>query len=182
MLEEVLGSPEEMSRPRSLREPETNTTYLVEQAGAVLERRVTAGVAAAGHPIRAAHSAVFVNIDRDGTRLTHLAERALMTPQAMGELVDYLAARGYVERVPDPNDRRAKLIVLTDLGYDALQAALDTIIGIEAELEGLLGREGLLQFRDALRKIAGLPAPSPPPTVGGGTPDTPPTSASAPPT
>jgi DNA-binding MarR family transcriptional regulator len=67
-----------------------------------------------------------------------------MTPQAMGELVDHLAARGYLERVPDPNDRRAKLIVLTDLGYDALQAAFDTIIGIEAELEEFLGRDGLL--------------------------------------
>jgi DNA-binding MarR family transcriptional regulator len=150
-----------MSRPRRLREPETNTTYLLEQAGARLENRVTAGVAGAGHPIRAAHSAVFVNIDRDGTRLTHLAERALMTPQAMGELVDYLAARGYLERVPDPNDRRAKLIVLTDLGYDALQAAFDTIIEIEAQLEEVLGLDELLQLRAALRKIAEIPPPAP---------------------
>jgi DNA-binding MarR family transcriptional regulator len=149
-----------MSRPRQLREPETNTTYLVEQAGTRLESRITAGVAAAGHPIRTAHSAVFVNIDRAGTRLTHLAERAQMTPQAMGELVDDLAARGYLERIPDPNDRRAKLIILTDLGYDALQAAFDTIIGIEAELETLLGREALLHFRDALRQVAGLPPAS----------------------
>ena len=146
-----------MSRPRRLREPETNTTYLVEQAGTRLESRITAGVAAAGHPIRTAHSAVFVNIDRGGTRLTHLAERAQMTPQAMGELVDDLATRGYLERVPDPRDRRAKLIVLTDLGYDALQAAFDTIIGIEAELETLLGRQALLDLRDALRQIAELP-------------------------
>lgn len=148
--------------PRRLREPETNTTYLVEQAAARLEARITAGVAAAGHPIRVAHSAVFVNIDRDGTRLTQLAERALMTPQAMGELVDHLAAHGYLERVPDPRDRRAKLIVLTDLGHDALQAAFDTIIGIEAELEELLGRDGLLHLRGALREIADLPPPTPP--------------------
>ncbi|MGR6964390.1 MarR family winged helix-turn-helix transcriptional regulator [Geodermatophilus sp. URMC 61] len=147
--------------PRRLREPETNTTYLAEQAAARLEARITAGVAAAGHPIRVAHSAVFVNIDRDGTRLTQLAERAQMTPQAMSELVDHLAAHGYLERVPDPSDRRAKLIVLTDLGCDALQAAFDTIIGIEAELEGLLGRDGLRHLRTALRRISELPPSAP---------------------
>lgn len=37
-----------------------------------------------------------------------------MTPQAMGELVDELEELGYLERRPDPTDRRAKLIVLTD--------------------------------------------------------------------
>jgi DNA-binding MarR family transcriptional regulator len=146
-----------MSRPPRLREPEDNTTYLVEQAGARLERRVTAGVAAAGHPIRLAHSRVFVNIDRHGTRLTTLAERALMTPQAMGELVDDLADRGYLERLPDPSDRRAKLIVLTELGYEALQAAFDTIIDLEAELEALLGRDQLLRFRAVLRQVAEVP-------------------------
>lgn len=145
-----------MSRPR-LREPEANTTYLVERAGARLEQRVTAGVVAAGHPIREAHSAVFVNIDRDGSRLTHLAERAQMTPQAMSELVDHLVARGYLERTPDPSDRRAKLIVLTDLGYQALQDAFDTIMGIEADLEALLGRDGLVQFRRVLGQVAELP-------------------------
>lgn len=150
-----------MSRPRRLREPEANTAYLLEQAAARLERRIVAGVGAAGHPVRVAHSAVFVNIDRTGTRLTHLAERALMTPQAMGELVDDLEARGYVERVPDPTDRRAKLIVLTDLGYDAVQAAFDTIIAIEGELERMLGRQRLLQLRDVLRRIAERPPPTP---------------------
>jgi DNA-binding MarR family transcriptional regulator len=131
-----------------------NTTYLVEQAAGRLQRQITVGVTGAGHDIRPAHSAVFVNIDREGTRLTHLAERAVMTPQAMGELVDDLVGRGYLTRVPDPTDRRAKLIELTDLGYEALQAAFDTIIAIETELEELLGRNGLLRFRTALRRIA----------------------------
>jgi len=143
-----------MSSERSLREPDVNSTYLVHRAAAQLERRINAGVAAAGHPLRIAHSAVFVNIDRAGTRLTQLAERALMTPQAMGELVDDLVARGYLERAPDPTDGRAKLIRLTDLGYDALQTAFDTIIGIEADLEELLGRDGLARLRRSLRRIA----------------------------
>jgi DNA-binding MarR family transcriptional regulator len=80
-----------------------------------------------------------------------------MTPQAMSELVEHLVSHGYLERMPDPSDRRAKLIVLTDLGYEALQDAFDTIIGIEADLEVLLGRDGLVQFRRVLSQVAVLP-------------------------
>ena len=105
-----------MSTGRRLREPEVNTTYLLGRAHKRLNERIREGVVAAGHPIRPAHSAVFVNIDREGSRLTQLAERAAMTPQAMGELVDDLASLGYVERVADPADRRAKLIMLTGPG------------------------------------------------------------------
>ena len=143
-----------MSTVPCLREPEVNTTYLLGRAHKVLNERIRGGVVAAGHPIRPAHSAVFVSIDRAGSRLTHLAERAAMTPQAMGELVDDLAGMGYVERVPDPADRRAKLIMLTDLGYDTLQAAYDTILDIEAELLAELGAGGLAKLQRSLRRLA----------------------------
>jgi DNA-binding MarR family transcriptional regulator len=146
-----------MSRRQEMREPEVNTTHFLGQAYVGLNQRITAGVMAAGHPIRPAHAAVFVNIDSEGTRLTTLAERARMTPQAMSELVDDLVVKGYLARTPDPSDRRAKLIALTDLGYDALQAAFDTIIGIERDLEALLGRTGLVRLRTALRRIAEVP-------------------------
>jgi DNA-binding MarR family transcriptional regulator len=56
-------------------------------------------------------------------------------------------------RTPDPSDRRAKLIVLTDKGHDCLQAAFDTIAGIERRLEDLLGRRELGDLRAALRTI-----------------------------
>ena len=81
-----------------------------------------------------------------------------MTAQAMGELVDDLVAKGYLTRVADPGDRRAKLITLTDRGYQGIQAAYDTIAGIEDDLGALLGRRGLLDLRRALRRIAGAEA------------------------
>ena len=140
-------------RVATLRHPEDNTAALLGQAWGVLGRKILDGVQAAGHPIRMAHSMVFVHIDVDGIRLTELAARASMTPQAMGELVDDLQQLGYVERIPDPTDRRAKLIVLTDRGFDNLQAAFDTIAGIEAELEDVLGRRRLVALRASLRAI-----------------------------
>jgi DNA-binding MarR family transcriptional regulator len=140
-------------RTRTLRQPEDNTSALLGQAWGVLGRRILDGVQAAGHPIRMAHSMVFVHMELEGIRLTELAGRAAMTPQAMGELVDDLERMGYVERIRDPSDGRAKLIVLTDKGFDNLQAAFDTIAGIEADLAKLLGRRRLTELRASLRTI-----------------------------
>jgi DNA-binding MarR family transcriptional regulator len=95
------------------------------------------------------------HIDIDGgTRLSTIAERANITPQAVGELVDDLERLGYVVRRPDPDDRRAKRIVLTDRGRACVAAAMDVIAALEAELEGLLGPEALADFHDALDRIA----------------------------
>ena len=138
---------------RQLRQPEDNTAALLGQAWTVLGHRILDGVQAAGHPIRMAHSIVFVHIELAGIRLTELAARTSMTPQAMGELVDDLQRLGYLERIPDPSDRRAKLIVLTDRGLDTLQAGFDTISATEADLADLLGTRRLKELRAGLRKI-----------------------------
>jgi DNA-binding MarR family transcriptional regulator len=138
---------------RELRQPDDNTAALLGQAWTVLGHRILVGVQALGHPIRMAHSIVFVHMELDGIRLTELAARASMTPQAMGELVDDLQQLGYVERIPDPSDGRAKLIVLTDRGLDILQAGFDTISAIEADLADLVGPRRLKELRTGLRKI-----------------------------
>ena len=93
--------------------PADNTIAMLGHAYSLLGFRIVDGVVGAGFPQKPSHSAVFAQIRAEGSRLTELARGANMTPQAMGELVDELEALGYVERRPDPTDRRAKLIVLT---------------------------------------------------------------------
>jgi DNA-binding MarR family transcriptional regulator len=88
-----------------------------------------------------------------GTRLTTIAARASITPQAAGELVDDLERLGYVVRQPDPDDRRAKRIVLTERGQACVAAALSTIASMEAELEDLLGSDALAHLHDILSRI-----------------------------
>src|SRR5512141_1983646 len=66
---------------------------------------------------RVPHTHVTAHIKADGSRLTELAAAARMTLPAMSELVDDLQRLGIVERRPDPTDRRAKLICLTDAGW-----------------------------------------------------------------
>jgi DNA-binding MarR family transcriptional regulator len=95
---------------------------------AELVQRLTA----AGYPdLPAATHPVFENLDRDGTRLTELAARADMTHQSMGELVDTLEQRGYLERRPDPADGRARLVCLTSRGRQMVRTALREIEDIE---------------------------------------------------
>jgi DNA-binding MarR family transcriptional regulator len=76
---------------------------------------------------------IFENLDPDGTRLTVIASRAGLTHQSVGEVVSELEQRGYVERVPDPADRRARLVRLTPDGRRLVRAAVTAIDSIERE-------------------------------------------------
>ncbi|MEZ5080516.1 MAG: winged helix DNA-binding protein [Thermoleophilia bacterium] len=112
---------------------------------------ILAGLAAAGFgDVRPAHLVVFQHVRREGSRLVELARLAQITPQAMGYLVDQLAERGYVERIPDPDDRRAVLVRLTGRGWDEVACALATIADLEREWEEVLGAAAYAQLKDSL--------------------------------
>lgn len=133
--------------------PELNTIAMLGRAYSLLGFKIVEGVVGAGYPQKPSHSAVFAQIKAEGSRLTDLARGANMTPQAMGELVDELEQLGYVERRPDPSDRRAKLIVLTDKGRACIAAGLTTIEGIEERITTTLGERGHRQLRVLLGKL-----------------------------
>ncbi|MCA1727455.1 MAG: MarR family winged helix-turn-helix transcriptional regulator [Actinobacteria bacterium] len=137
------------------------TAALLGAAYQVLGMVIVEGVNRAGFPQRPAHSAVFANIDLGGTRLSDLAARANMTPQAMGELVDDLESLGYVRRRPHPDDRRAKLVVLTPKGRRCVEAGIRVVEGIEERLRDQLGGRRLADLRRAAGHIIGAWAPPP---------------------
>lgn len=130
-----------------------NTISMLGQAYSLLGFQIVDGVVGAGFPQKPKHSAVFAQIDPGGSRLTELAHRANITPQAMGELVDELEELGYVRRHPDPTDRRAKLIVLTDEGQKAVEAGRQTIYGLEQRITEILGENGHQRLREMLTKL-----------------------------
>lgn len=108
-----------------------------------------------GHgAIRPKHGAVFANIDRDGTRSTTLAERAGMGKAAMGELVDELERLGYVERRPDPTDRRAKLVHPTALALEVTRLVHAFNRRLEARYRRSLGPKAYRSLRASLSAIA----------------------------
>jgi DNA-binding MarR family transcriptional regulator len=109
--------------------------------------------------IRPAHGCVFGNIDHEGSRLTELADRSGLTKQSVGEAVADLERLGFVERVPDPGDGRAKIIRLTPHGAEALAAAQEIFDDIERRLAEELGQEGFDAFREALARAHELMRP-----------------------
>ena len=90
---------------------------------------------------RVPHTHVTAYIKAEGSRLTELAAHARMTLPAMSELVDDLQRLGIIERRPDPSDGRAKLICLTDAGWEAMRTARRVIAEIEADYAQLVGAE-----------------------------------------
>ncbi len=115
-------------------------------------------IAQAGHPeIREGHGCVFGFIDLEhGSRLTDLALSAGLTKQAVGEAVTELERIGYVVRVPDPHDGRAKIIQLTDRGMDAVIKGRRIFAEIEREWAEQIGPELMASFREAATRIAAL--------------------------
>ena len=111
-------------------------------------------IAARGHhEIRAPHGNVFGFLDAEGTPVSELARRAQITKQSMAELVAHLERHGYVERIPDPADRRAKLVKATTRGREVYAAALEAIRDIEQDWTARLGPGKMRALRRLLREL-----------------------------
>jgi DNA-binding MarR family transcriptional regulator len=91
-----------------------------------------------------AHTTLLSNLDTTGTHISTLAKRAGMTKQSMGQLVNELDQRGYVECIPDPEDKRATVVKFTAAGQKFLEDAYEVKREMEVEYIAILGEE---QFR-----------------------------------
>ena len=119
-----------------------------------MESRVFAGLAEAGYDdFTPAQGRVFQRIAPGGSRLTDLAEQAQITKQSAGFLVDQLERAGYVERVPDPTDARARLVRIAPRGATAVPIAAGIVAEVEREWIGHLGRQRVAQLRQTLTRL-----------------------------
>ena len=119
-----------------------------------LQDELFEGLAEAGYDdLHPRHGAVLAFLDEDGIRATELARLSGRHKQIVGRLVDELENLGYVERRPDPADRRAKLIFPTERGLDQLRLGDQIIADIEARHASEVGARTYAQFRDVLRGV-----------------------------
>lgn len=125
------------------------------EAVEALQRELYRRLAEAGFDdIRRAHGIVFQVIDPSaGSRLTDLARDAAMTKQSMGELVAHLELHGYLVRQPDPDDRRAKILVPTARGSAAMSMAASAFDAIEATWAERIGVRQMTELRATLTSI-----------------------------
>jgi DNA-binding MarR family transcriptional regulator len=92
-----------------------------------------------------------------GMRLTDLAARAGVTKQSMGELVDQMETAGYIGRVADPADGRARLVRLTRQGRRAGELARKIVREVQAEWAERVGRARIRALEETLRAIVAIP-------------------------
>ena len=103
--------------------------------------------------LRPSHTAIAQHIEDSGSRVTDLAQRAQLTQPSVVYVVNDLERLGYVERVPDPADGRAKLVRLTTRGIQAQQAGREIIAQIEHDWSGLLGERDFTALRELLQRL-----------------------------
>ncbi|MDQ3783901.1 MAG: MarR family transcriptional regulator [Actinomycetota bacterium] len=105
------------------------------------------------------HGAVFAHLDEEGTRSSELARRSGRHKQVIGRIVDELESLGYVERRPEPADRRAKLVVPTERGVDVIRMSDEFIGELERRQAQRLGRAEYDRFKQSLRKVTDALSP-----------------------
>jgi len=86
----------------------------------------------------------------EGLRPSELADRTRMTKQALNYLLGNLERNGYLERRPDPEDRRARRIALTDRGRALIPVIRNVVAETEREWATELGKERFAQLRELL--------------------------------
>lgn len=107
-----------------------------------------------GHPdLQPRHGVVLAFLDEDGIRATELGRLAGRHKQIVGRMVDELAELGYVERRPDPADRRAKLVVPTERGLDQMRLGDQIVADIERRHADAVGRKTYAEFRNVMREV-----------------------------
>jgi DNA-binding MarR family transcriptional regulator len=97
---------------------------------------------------------VIGRIARQGRNLRDVAGELAVSKQAASQLVDTLVARGYVERAPDPDDRRRVTIGLTERGRAAAAEIRAAIDRVDAELATKVSGDDLATTRATLGILA----------------------------
>ena len=134
--------------------PTPNLAILLREPFRLGNERLARRFAERGHPdVRAPHGNVLEFLDPGGTRVSVLAHRAQVTKQSMAELVAHLDRHGYVERVPDPRDRRAKLVRPTARGHELYAIARAYVTEVEADLTQRLGAAKVRRLRELLVEL-----------------------------
>ena len=112
-------------------------------AHALITRRVSADLAAAGLPDLTWYDLLWALYRSPGRalRVKDLADAVVLSPTAMSRFVDRVESAGFVRREPDPDDRRALQVTITDDGIDLLRRMWPVYKrGIEEHFAAHLGR------------------------------------------
>ena len=100
--------------------------------------------------IRPAHANVFPFVPAEGITVSELAELARVRKQTMAQAVEQLERMGYVERRPNPGDRRSRLVFLTERGESVRPISHAAAERVEARWAELMSPKELEALRASL--------------------------------
>src|SRR6202000_1597139 len=141
---------------RSVRDAKWEPTVpaLVNLLAASGAPRLRAAFAAAGlDEIRPGQAVALVPLAVGGLHASDLADRLRVSRQAVAQGIAALERHGYVTRVPDPVDARARIIELTPRGRQALRVMRSNAVDSEKRWEHVLGRQRLGELRETLQGL-----------------------------
>ena len=133
--------------------PQGTEPHVAALAGRLLEVVRQAVAAGDWGGLRASHMRLLSSVPPSGTTITELSGQLFMTKQAVGQFVAQLEQTGHLEVLPDPDDRRRRVVLATDLGRGTVRSVNETVAALEDHWAGVVGRERYAQFRDVLDEI-----------------------------
>lgn len=144
----------ERSRPRRQWRGSGSLGNLLRDPALAINEIVSERLADLGYEgFRTAHGTIGQHIADGGSRVTELAQLAQVSKPTVVYLVNDLERLGYVERVPDPADGRAKLVRMTERGAEAQRAGTEIVRQIERDWSALLGEGEFAALRDHLQRL-----------------------------
>lgn len=144
--------------------PDIELAELVLRAARRLRRANAAELA--GLPVNPHQARALRVIARlEPVRMADLAERLHVVARSATDVVEFLVAGGWVERSPDPGDRRVRLLSLTDAGRGLLVEVEAARARAATATLGALPPQARAELSDALGLVAGTRPAGPP---GGG--------------
>lgn len=103
--------------------------------------------------VRPAAANVFPFVRPEGITVSELAEHARVRKQTMAQAVDQLERTGYVERRPNPSDRRSRLVFLTERGASVPPVTHAAAERVEQHWARLMGPSELESLRASLLRL-----------------------------
>jgi len=130
---------------------------LLRMALETVQRRMLDSLHAAGFDdLDTAHLTVLQWPGPDGMRPSDLAVRLHMSKQALNYMLGELERLGYLERLPDPDDLRARRIALTPRGHEIIVVIRKAVRATERDWAAALGGDRVEELRSLLVEIQAL--------------------------
>jgi DNA-binding MarR family transcriptional regulator len=118
--------------------------------------------------LRTRHYRLLSRLPAEGERSSRLATASGLTKQALAQTLVPLQDGGYVEVVPDPHDRRARVLRLTDRGREVNAALWERLGAVEAEWAAQVGQERYATARAVFSQVSAQPPGALPTPLEGG--------------